>query len=263
MILNFRLQNFGPVREEQMLTFEADKSDHLEDHYVIQAGGYRLLKLGLIYGANASGKTTILKALDFLRKLVLEPADKKTGELDFSPFLFDQESAAKPTKLSIDFIQNGVRYDYKVAFNQSAIVSEQLDFYAPKKANVFKRKTDLEHQFTAISFGSKIKTDAALRKTLESNTLWNNTVLGGFLKTNGKLQELSEAVDWFSEYLMPMVYTKTELDDFVTARIKDGTIDKATVISILKKADFNVSDILFEDKELPLPDGLIDFWKAK
>jgi AAA15 family ATPase/GTPase len=262
-ILNFSLQNFGPVREEQVLTFEADKSDHLEDHYVIQAGGYRLLKLGLIYGANASGKTTILKALDFLRKLVLEPADKKTGELDFNPFLFDQESAAKPTKLSIDFIQNGVRYDYKVAFNGSAIVSEQLDFYAPKKANVFKRKTDLEHQFTAISFGSKIKTDAALRKTLESNTLWNNTVLGGFLKTNGKLQELSEAVDWFREYLMPMVHTKTGLDDFVTARIKDGTIDKATVISILRKADFNVSDILFEDKELPIPDGFIDFLESQ
>lgn len=263
MILNFSLQNFGPVREEQLLTFEADKSDHLEDHYVIRAGGYRLLKLGLIYGANASGKTTILKALHFLRKLVLEPEDKKTGELEFTPFLFDEESKKQPGRLSIDFIHNEVRYDYAVEFNKSAIVSEQLDFYAPKKANVFKRKTDLENQFTAISFGSKIKTDAALRKALESNTLWNNTVLGGFLKTNGKLQELSEAVDWFSEYLMPMVNTKTELDDFVTARIKDGGIDKATVISILRKADFNVSDILIEDKELPIPDGLIDFLESQ
>lgn len=263
MIINFRLQSFGPVREEQVLTFEADKSDHLEDHYVIQAGGYRLLKLGLIYGANASGKTTILKALDFLRKLVLEPEDKKTDELDFSPFLFDEESKKQPSRLAIDFIQNEVRYDYAVEFNRSAIVSERLDYYAPKKANVFKRETDLEHQFTEIRFGSKIKTDAALRKALESNTLWNNTVLGGFLKTNVKLHELSEAIAWFEEYLMPMVYTKTELDDFITARIKDGVIDKATVISILKKADFNVSDIFIEDKELPLPDGLIEFLESQ
>lgn len=263
MILNFSLQNFGPVREEQVLTFEADKSDHLEDHYVIQAGGYRVLKLGLIYGANASGKTTILKALHFLRKLVLEPEDKKTGELEFIPFLFDEESKKQPGRLSIDFIHNEVRYDYAVEFNSSAVVSERLDFYAPKKANVFKRKTDLEHQFTEITFGSKIKTDAALRKALESNTLWNNTVLGGFLKINAKLHELSEAVAWFEEYLMPMVYTKTELDDFVTARIKEGAIDKATVVSILRKADFNVSDILFEDKELPIPDGLIDFLESQ
>jgi len=263
MIVNFGFRNFGPVRGEQVLTFEADKSDHLEDHYIIEAGGYRLLKLGLIYGANASGKTTILKALDFLRELVLEPADKKTGELDFSPFLFDQESAVKPTKLSIDFIQHGVRYDYKVEFNRRAILSEQLDYYAPKRANVFKRTTDLENQFAAISFGSKIKTDAAFRKALESNTLWNNTVLGGFLKTNGKLQELSEAVDWFKSYLMPMVYTKTELDDFISTRIKDGAIDKATVVSILMKADFNVSDILIEDNELPIPDGLLNFLESQ
>lgn len=263
MIINFSLQNFGSVREEQVLTFEADKSDHLEDHYVIHAGGYRLLKLGLIYGANASGKTTILRALHFLRKLVLEPEGKKTDELDFSPFLFDEESKKQPSRLGIDFIHNEVRYDYAVVFNRSAIVSERLDYYAPKKANVFKRETDLEHQFTEISFGSKIKTDTALRKALESNTLWNNTVLGGFLKINAKLHELSEAVAWFESYLMPTVYTKTELDDFVTARMKDGAIEKETVISILKKADFNVSDILIEDNEVPIPDGLIEFLESQ
>lgn len=263
MIINFSLRNFGPVREEQVLTFEADKSDHLEDYYVIHAGGYRLLKLGLIYGANASGKTTILKALDFLRELVLEPKDKKTEELDFTPYLFDEESAKTPCRLSIDFIQDETRYDYSVEIVRNAIVSEQLDYYAPKKANVYRRKTDMEHQFTEITFGSKIKTDAALRKALESNTLWNNTVLGGFLKTNVKLHELSEAVNWFSEYLMPMVHTKTELDDFVTTRIKGGLIDKEAVISILKKADFNISDIFLEDKELPLPDGFIDFLESK
>lgn len=263
MIINFSLRNFGPVREEQVLTFEADKSGHLEDYYVIHSGGYRLLKLGLIYGANASGKTTILKALDFLRELVLEPKDKKTEELDFTPYLFDEESAKKPCRLSIDFIQDEVRYDYSVEIVRNAIVGEQLDYYAPKKANVFRRKTDMEHQFTEITFGSKIRTDAALRKALESNTLWNNTVLGGFLKTNVKLHELSEAVNWFSECLMPMVHTKTELDDFVTTRIKGGLIDKEAVISILKKADFNISDIFLEDKELPLPDGFIDFLESK
>jgi recombinational DNA repair ATPase RecF len=46
--------------------------------------------LALIYGANASGKTTILKALDFLRKICTEPFDKKTEKFDFEPFLFDE-----------------------------------------------------------------------------------------------------------------------------------------------------------------------------
>lgn len=259
MLINFSLQNFGPVRDEQVLTFEADKSEHLEDHYIIHAGGFRLLKLGLIYGANASGKTTILRALDFLRGLVLEPEEKKTDELDYTPFLFDGESAAKNTKLSIDFIQNEIRYDYQVEFNRRAIVNEQLDYYAPKKANVFKRNTDLDNQFTQIIFGSKIKMDAALRKALESNTLWNNTVLGGFLKTNIKLHQLSEAVEWFGHYLKPMVYTKSELDHFVTSLVHEKEISKEVVIRILKKADFNISDVLLREEEQGIPKGLLEF----
>lgn len=87
MIINFCIQNFGSIKNKQTLSFEADKSKHLEDYYVINANGLRLLKLGLIYGANASGKTTVLKALDFLRKLVLEPKIQKTETFDFDPFL--------------------------------------------------------------------------------------------------------------------------------------------------------------------------------
>ena len=77
MLVNFSIQNFGSIKDKQTLSFEADKSEHLEDYYVINTNGRRLLKLGLIYGANASGKTTILKALDFLRTLVLKPKNQK------------------------------------------------------------------------------------------------------------------------------------------------------------------------------------------
>ena len=82
MIINFNVQNFGSIKDKQTLSFEADRSDHLENHYVVNIGGFRLLKIALIYGANASGKTTVLKALDFLRDLVLNPKSKKTDELN-------------------------------------------------------------------------------------------------------------------------------------------------------------------------------------
>ncbi|QHI35818.1 hypothetical protein IMCC3317_11660 [Kordia antarctica] len=252
MIINYSLENFGSVKDKQTLTFEADKSEHLEDYYIIHSGGFRLLKLALIYGANASGKTTILNGLEFLRDIVLDPEEKKTDELNFRPFLFDQETPNKTSKLSIDFIHNNVRYDYKVEFTEEAIVSEKLDNYNPKKANVFKRKTDLIHQFTEIEFGSKIKKDKTFKKTLESNTLWNNTVLGGFLKTNIDFIELNETIDWFRNYLKPLVYTRTELEGYVTSKINNKEISKTDVINILKKADFHISDILIkeEDKEI-------------
>jgi AAA15 family ATPase/GTPase len=264
MIVNFSVQNFGSIKNKQTLSFEADKSTHLEDHYIIgTAGGLRLLKLALIYGANASGKTTILKAMEFLRDLVLEPADKKTDNLDFSPFLFDSETPKQNSIISIDFIQNEVRYFYEVELNKNAISREELNFFNPNKANVFKRTTDINKQFTEITFGSKIKKDKTIEKNLEANTLWNNTVLGGFLKTNVDIKELKETVDWFKNYLRPLIYTKTQLEGFVTSKIDKGDVSKLDVINILKKADFHISDIVIQEEEKEIPEGLIDFLKRQ
>lgn len=263
MIVNFSIQNFGSIKEKQTLSFEADKSSQLEDYYVIQTNGLRLLKLGLIYGANASGKTTILNALEFLRDLVLEPEEKKTEPLEFKPFLLDKISTNLNTIISIEFIQNEIRYFYEVEFNQKAIIKEILNHYNPTKSNVFKRTTDIDNQFTEISFGSKIKKDKTFEKTLESNTLWNNTVLGGFLKTNINSKELKDATDWFSKYLKPLILTKTELDGYVTSRINNSEITKDDVVNILKKADFNISNILIEEEEEDIPDGLIEFLEKR
>jgi AAA15 family ATPase/GTPase len=252
MIINFSVQNFGSIKDKQTLSFEADKSTHLEEHYIIETTqGLRLLKLALIFGANASGKTTILKALDFLRELVLRPAEKKTDILEFSPFLFDSETPKQNSIMSVDFIQDEVRYYYEVEFNKNAVSREELNFYNPNKANVFKRTTDTDKQFTEITFGSKIKKDKTFEKTLESNTLWNNTVLGGFLKTNIESKELKDVVEWFSRHLKPLILTDTQLDNSVTNNVAKSEINKLDIISVLKKADFNISDIILrEDKKM-------------
>ena len=65
MLVNFSVENFGPIRDKQTLSFEAQKGSHLEDEYVIYANGLRLLKFAIIFGANASGKSTIIEALQF------------------------------------------------------------------------------------------------------------------------------------------------------------------------------------------------------
>ena len=263
MIINFSIQNFGSVKDKQTLTFEADKSDHLENSYIIHTNGLRLLKIALIYGANASGKTTILKALEFLRDIVLEPETKKTDELDFQPFLFDSETPNQNSVISIEFIANDTKYFYEVEFFRKAVVNESLNFYNPNKANVYKRTTDINNQFTEIKFGNKIKIDKTIEKNLEANTLWNNTVLGGFLKTNVDVKELKEAVEWFKNYLRPLIFTKTQLEGFVTSKIDKGELSKLDVINILKKADFHISDIVIQEEEKEIPDGFIEFVKKQ
>ncbi|PZF74745.1 AAA family ATPase [Taibaiella soli] len=247
MIVNFSIQNFGSIKNKQTLSFVADKSKHLEDQYIIHTkSGLRLLKMALIYGANASGKTTVLRALDFLRELVLFPADKKTERLKFQPFLFDKFSSHEPAKLSIEFIHNDTQYFYEVEVYNQAIANERLDC---GKANVYRRTTDSETQFSHITFGGKFIVDKFSKRALESNTLWNNTVLGGFLKTNIDIKVLGEVVDWFINCLSLLIDPEVMLDRFITSLIDIGRIHKSNIIKILKKADLNISDIILNDDQ--------------
>ena len=265
MIVNFSIQNFGSIKDKQTLSFEADASEHLEDTYVIHTAGIRLLKLALIYGANASGKTTVLKALDFLRDLVVNPKEKKTDILHFDPFLFDVQTPLQPTQLSIEFVHEEVCYQYEVAFTRQAIISEALyiDTFERVRVLVYSRTTDIEEQLTKISFGDKITIDKNAQQVLELNTLWNNTVLGGFLKTNINLEEFRRVADWFQNYLKPIVAPDTKLDTYITNKIDDKKMTKEEILEILKKADFNISDMVIRKKEEIVPEDLLRFFKGQ
>ena len=259
MIINFSIQNFGSVKDKQTLSFEADKSKHLENYYVININGLRLLKLGLIYGANASGKTTILKALDFLRLLILNPKSQKTETFNFEAFKFDEKTFCQNTVFEIEFIQNEMRYCYEVELNKSAIVHEELFAYNFKKYNVFSRTTDLENEATKIKFGNKINIDKVTEQQFENITLWNNTVLGGYLKINFFAKELKDATDWFKNYLNQIIEPNTKLEKFTSSRVKKSEISKNTILKILQQADFNISNIIFKEEIINPPNGILDF----
>ena len=185
MIINFSVENFGSIKEKQTLSFLANKSNHLEDYYIIEPiKGLRLNKLALIYGANASGKTTILKALDFLKEICTNPFDKKTEKFDFEPFLFDEKTPIQNTKFELEFVQKSIKYFYEVELNRKCIVTERFYNFNPNKALIFERRTNQEKEVASVKFGSKIPKRKTLEDNLEVHTLWNNTIIAGFIKSN-------------------------------------------------------------------------------
>lgn len=256
MIIDFSVRNFRSIKETQTLSFEASKSKHLEKYYVMEVGKYRLLKVALLYGANASGKTNILRALQMLYSLVKEPVENKNETIDYETFRFDLAFPKDDTEMEIDFIHNNVRYDYELKFNNQCIVGEKLFNYSPGKSLVFERTTDTNKQLAKISFGSKIKVERNDLRNLSFTTLWNNTVLAGFSKSNVDIPQLQAVLEWFNTTLMPVVFPRTDLTNFVSDQVEKHYISKDRLVELLNKADFGIDDIVYEYKEEDVPDDL-------
>lgn len=251
MIIEFSFKNFRSIKDTVVLSFEASSSEELEDYYVMEPlPGQRILKLGLIYGPNGTGKTNILEALHFLRQLAISPADNKTEPIPFSPFLFDEESAQSNTFFNITFIHKSVRYHYELELNRKVILEEKLYFYQPNKALVFHRKTQQDQRLSFLKFGSKFRISRRYIDQLEANTLANNTVIGSYLKTNFDSPDLKAVSEWFRETLVGMISPRTNLFMQVAQSLMEGKIEKESLVEIMSKADFHISDVLVKGSDI-------------
>jgi hypothetical protein len=226
---------------------EATSDKELEDYYIIEPiPGLRLLKMAYIYGPNASGKSTILNALEFFRDFVVMPLDSKSELLDFKPFLFHPETITQSSVIKIEFIQEGIRYDYEIEFRESHILKEKLRYWpGGKPADVFVRTTNTGKQLAEIRFGSKIKLLKRDQAALQSNTLWNNTVLAAYNKTNINIPEVHRALRWCLEVLLPVIGPSISLFEFTSKLIEKSTTLRKQVIEFMGKADLQISDLRF------------------
>lgn len=160
MFLSLTVENFLSIRDEAFFNLEASlNSNHHPDHvFPIGETNSGVLKTAGIYGANASGKSNILKAFGVLHYLIVHTGNLKDGEiLDcYKPYKLSFEKSNSPTKISTDFIVDNVRYKYKVSFNSEKILDESLDFYPGRaKANIFTRTPD--DNWETIKFGGHYK----------------------------------------------------------------------------------------------------------
>lgn len=244
MLISFSVTNFGSIRDTQTLNMLAEKNiHHLDEYYVCEVAGKRILKAALIFGANASGKTTVLAALNFLRDMVTRPSESKSNKLDFMPFMMDDESHLSDSNFEIEFIQDSEVFNYDITFNRQYIVKERLRSVTNKRI-IYTRTTDVDSKLTKIKFGTKATAiEKYDLKFLSSNTLWNETVLSGFLKTNIKNKDLQIVSDWFKVYLHRLIRPNQSLTEYVIDCIESGKITKQDIIPILRQADFNISDI--------------------
>jgi AAA15 family ATPase/GTPase len=244
MLIEFKIKNFASIKSVQTLSMLASADDTLEDYYIIQQGNLKLLKLAVLYGPNASGKTTILKALDFLRQLVLKPKNQKSDRLNFLPFQFDANSKKEPSWMQISFIQNQIKYDYEILFTKKCILEEKLHYYPKGRQSLFySRTTDVKDEISVTQWGTTLKMSPKQIAVLDGNTLWNEPVLAAFNKSNIKSESLNNVKHWFNDYLQMMIHPNMNLTQWAIRFQESSTERKANMVELLKKADVQINNV--------------------
>lgn len=97
MLLQFSVSNYRSFKNEAVLSMEASK-DHQHEEHVYVSGKNRVLQNACIFGANASGKTNLLRAMDTAIHLVRQSNNRQVGEplIAIEPFLFSKTTQDQP-----------------------------------------------------------------------------------------------------------------------------------------------------------------------
>lgn len=159
MFLEFSVENFRSIAARQTLSFVASKhrSEAAEQPAVDEPGfgAGRVLTSVVIYGANASGKSNVLRALNTMWHLIATSADPRPPST-IEPFRLDAAWAQKPTQLELSFVKEGTRYQYGCAVERGRIHEEWLIAY-PKKAPQIWFQRRAHGDKVDVRFGSSLR----------------------------------------------------------------------------------------------------------
>ncbi len=242
MIIEFSLKNYLSFKEKVTFSMLANSSNELENNYVL-SGNKKILKTAAIYGANASGKTNLFKALTMVVLMLRNSNNTDLNDkLPVVPFKFDKNLVNKPSEFEIKFIVNEIRYVYGFIADKNTIYEEYLYYYPNgRETKIFDRTNTDNYSFSQKD--AKLLNEIALKNSpnkffIATATNWNYektrlpySFLTKTINTFNNLSELKEIS--FKEYLK-----------------NDNKLKKFT-LEILKASDFNIEDYKVIETEIP------------
>lgn len=250
MLVEFRVKNFRSLRDEQVLTLVASKDKTLADTHTLATNLTavpHLLKSAAIYGANASGKSNLIKALQYMRGVVLESAALPPAQpFAVQPFRLDAESGGQPTAFEVTFILKGIRYQYGFAMTQQRIVAEHLLVYkAFKPQRWFERRFNETTGKDVYEFGPGLK---------GPKNVWEGATRPNALFVSMAVQLNSEALrpvfDWFATGLV-IFNEQAQLGPQFSIRMLKQPDGRKQICDFLSAADISITDIDVKTRKVP------------
>ncbi len=193
MLIEFRVKNYGCLRDEQALSFVPASNDPtLLESNTFETGVPsvpRLLRTAVIYGPNAGGKSTVLRAFQTMRELVVASSFIETKGKFPVPFLLDTVSREEPTAFEASFLHEGHFYQYGFSCLKGRITEEYLfEYRTSRRTRLFERCFDRESDRDVYTFGKSLR---------GPQNVWRNA-------TQGSVLFLPRAVQLNSTQLRPL-----------------------------------------------------------
>lgn len=287
MLIEFTIKNFRSFKDSTTFSMVKSQGSELEANNTFSPKVPKtpdLLRSAVIYGSNSSGKSNIVKALGYLRFLVLNSTEFKPNQkIPTDVFIFNDENSDLPTEINISFVAKAsskvetslpddaskdkrlIRYDYGVIFNRDYVIEEWLHSYPKGKVQEWfyrKRNETVESKYE-YSFSSLFK---GSKTNWESNTRSNVLFLSNAVNLNS--EQLKPVYDWFDNVIHVGTDTKTYFGEGYTRSVCDDNSYKQGILGFLKSADIGIDDFSVEKEEidinkLTLPTDMPDSFKEK
>lgn len=241
MIVKASVDNVLSFNEETSISFVASKSDLLPAH-VTRAklrDDISILKTGLIYGANGSGKSNIIKCIASLQEFAL----KGCPAVKLEPFKLAAEQRGIST-IEVEFKAGDKFYAYGVAYGKQRITEEWLYQIGSRDGKpIFTRtvtedKADIEFNPAFVKAGTK---DMEFLFFLADGTPKNKTFLHEYIVRNGKgIEAIPVVLDWFRH--LQIIFPGTRSRDIAVRVMTDKDFREATK-ALLKLFGTGVTDL--------------------
>ena len=243
MLLEFRVRNYRSIRDEQALNLVASSDRGLAETHLAQTGLKSLpsvVRSAVVYGPNASGKSTLLFALNYMRAVVAESATViQPGQTyNVQPFKLDEAFADEPSAFELTFMLDGVRHQYAFEMTSQRIISESLLVYRTAKPTQWFSRTlnddgeTYHYEFSTYLTGS--------RKLWENSTRSNALFLSTAAQLNS--EQLSPIFRWIIESIV-FLGAGADLDHGFTTALLATDEGRATIRDFLSAADISIADV--------------------
>ncbi|MDR3750380.1 MAG: ATP-binding protein [Terracidiphilus sp.] len=193
MLLRFSVENWMSFRDEATLNMVATREEQHSDHVaVIQKYGLKLLPVAVIYGANASGKSNLIKALRFAQQFITDPP-KADAPIPVKPFLLGRDSTGCATTFRFDLLIGETVYEYRFSLTAKRVMREELKrINATSEVTLFQRGSGGDEFKLSKEVQDEERQHFAFRGTHDNQLYLTNSV-------SQKLTEFRPVFDWFEK----------------------------------------------------------------